>query len=154
MTDVTEIIQKQIKKYGRGRGALMPILQSIVEEKNYLSEEDIIEIARVLDISSAEIYGTASFYSLLDIEERGKYVVRLCKTIVCDMKSGNDIVQAIENTLKIKMGETTSDKKFTLLSTNCLGWCHKGPAMLVNNEVYTELIPQKAVEIIESYINH
>ena len=130
----------------------MPILQSIVEEKKYLNEKDMIEVANVLDISSAEVYGTASFYSFLDIKERGKYVIRLCKTIVCDMKGKNDIVETIENKLKIKIGETTSDKKFTLLYANCLGWCHKGPVMLVNDEVYTELTPQKTVEIIESYI--
>jgi NADH:ubiquinone oxidoreductase subunit E len=55
------------------------------------------------------------------------------------------------NQLKIKVGETTHDKKFTLLTANCLGWCHKGPVMLVNDDIYPELTPAQAIEIIQSY---
>jgi len=67
------------------------------------------------------------------------------------MKGKDEVLLALENMLKIKAGETTHDKKFTLLTANCLGWCHKGPVMLVNDEVYPELTPQKAIEIIEEY---
>ncbi len=65
------------------------------------------------------------------------------------MKGKDEIIHALEDTLKIKVGETTHDKKFTLLTANCLGWCHKGPVMLVNDEVFPEINQQKAVEIIE-----
>ena len=67
------------------------------------------------------------------------------------MKGREEIIEAISNQLKIKVGETTHDKKFTLLTANCLGWCHKGPVMLINDEVYPELTPAKAVEILEKY---
>lgn len=67
------------------------------------------------------------------------------------MKGKDEIINTIEKTLKIKVGETTHDKKFTLLTANCLGWCHKGPVMLINDEIYPELTPQKAIEIIENY---
>jgi NADH:ubiquinone oxidoreductase subunit E len=63
------------------------------------------------------------------------------------------IVQTIENMLKIKVGETTQDKQFTLLETNCLGWCHKGPSMLINTEVFSELTPEKVHEIIASFMH-
>ena len=68
------------------------------------------------------------------------------------MKGKNAIVQTIEELLKIKVGETTQNKKFSLLETNCLGWCHKGPAMLINDEAFTELDPDKVREIISEYI--
>jgi len=152
MAEITEIIDRKIDKYGKSRVALLPILQEIVEEKHFLTDSDMLEVAKGLDISAAEVYGTTSFYSFLDTEERGKYIIRICKTITCDMKGKNEIVKAIKNLLKIKLGETTDDKKFSFLATNCIGWCHKGPAMLINDEVYTELTPRKAVEIIESYI--
>ena len=151
MSDVTEIIEKQIKKYGKKREALMPVLQSIVEKKHYLTEDSMLEVAKNLEISAAEVYGTASFYSFLDIKERGEFVIRICKSITCDMKGKNEIIKALENKLKIKFGETTPDKKFSLLLTNCIGWCDKSPAMLINDEVYTELTPQKAVKIIQDY---
>ena len=113
----------------------------------------MVEVARELDISAADVYGTATFYHYLETKPLGKYVIRVCKTITCDMKGKNQIVKAIENILKIKLGETTQDKKFTLLHTNCLGWCHKGPVMLINDTPYTELTPDKVSEILSEYIN-
>lgn len=130
----------------------MPILQEIVDENRYLSDEAMISVARELDISAADVYGTASFYTFLDTEVRGKYIIRICKTISCAMKGKTDILHAIEDTLKIKVGETTSDRKFTLLETNCIGWCHKAPAMLINDTPYTELTPEKVTEILQEYI--
>ncbi|HOK75704.1 MAG TPA: NADH-quinone oxidoreductase subunit NuoE, partial [Bacteroidales bacterium] len=140
------------EKHGRRRDSLIPILQGIVEKHNYLTDEAMVEVAKELEISAAEVYGTASFYSFLDTEPRGKYVIRVCKTITCMMKGKNDILQTLEDMLKIKIGETTPDRMFTLLETNCIGWCHKAPAMLINEIPYTELTPEKVVEILKSYM--
>ena len=68
------------------------------------------------------------------------------------MKGKIEILETMEDMLKIKVGETTSDKQFTLLETNCIGWCHKAPAMLINEIPYTELTPEKVVEIIKDYM--
>jgi NADH:ubiquinone oxidoreductase subunit E len=148
---ITDLVSELTKKHGKERKALLPILQGIVQEKKYLSEEALVEVAKALDISSAEVFGTASFYSFLDTKPRGKYVVRVCKTIVCDMKGKEEILQTIQNCLGIKEGETSSDKRFTLLTTNCLGQCAKGPAMLINDDIYTELTPNKVREILKIY---
>ena len=67
------------------------------------------------------------------------------------MHGKNQIIKELETVLKINLGETTHDRKFTLLETNCLGQCHKGPAMLINDEPYTELTPEKVREIIMKY---
>ena len=131
----------------------MPILQEVIDARRYLNDETVVNIARELDMSAADVYGTASFYSIIETKEVGQYSIRLCKTIVCDMKGKEAILQAIEETLKIKVGQTTPDRKFSLSTTNCLGWCHKGPAMLINDEVFTELTPGKVIEIIENYMN-
>jgi len=151
MADVKKIIGDAVKDHGVDRKALMPILQAIVQEKNYLDDEDMISVAKVLDLSPAEVFGTASFYTFLDTEVRGKFVIRVCKTISCHMAGKEEVLKALEKYLKIKVGETTGDKQFTLLTANCLGWCHKGPVMLVNDEVYSELTPQRAIEIIHEY---
>jgi NADH:ubiquinone oxidoreductase subunit E len=68
------------------------------------------------------------------------------------MKGKNQILLTIEDMLNIGLGETTPDRKFTLLQTNCLGWCHKAPAMLINDKVYTELTPEKVREILTEYL--
>lgn len=151
--DIQKIISEVTQQYGIERWALLPVLQAIVKEKNYLDDEDMVAVAKALDLSAAEVFGTASFYTFLDTEPRGKYVIRVCKTISCYMAGKDEIIHGLEKVLKIKVGETTVDRKFTLLTVNCLGWCHKGPVMLVNDEVYPELTPQKAVEIVQNCKN-
>lgn len=152
MYQVGNLVKELSDKHGRERSSLMPILQGIVEKHNYLTDEAMVEVAKELDISAAEVYGTASFYTFLDTSVRGKYVIRVCKTITCSMKGKNDILHTLEDMLKIKVGETTSDKQFSLIETNCIGWCHKAPAILINEMPYTELSPEKVVEIIKDYM--
>jgi len=147
------LIQDLVEKFGRERTSLMPILQGVVELKNYISDQDMTEIAKELDISAAQVFGTATFYSFLDTEPRGRFVIRVCKTITCDMHGKRVILQALEDMLKIKCGETTPNKKFTLLETNCLGWCHEGPAMLINEKPYSGLTPEKVHDIISEYMH-
>jgi NADH:ubiquinone oxidoreductase subunit E len=152
--DSTQVLISELAdQYGRCRENLLPILQGVVEREKYLSDSVMIDIARELDIPAAEVFGTATFYSFLDYKKRGKFVIRMCKTITCSMKGKNQILLAIESMLKIGVGETTPDKKFSLLETNCLGWCHKAPAMLINDEVYTDLTPEKVREILSEYIS-
>lgn len=152
MPEIKELVKGLADKHGRGRESLLPILQGIIAEERYISDAAMSEVAVELDMSAALVYGTATFYSFLDTEPRGKYVIRICKTITCDMKGKKQIVKTIEDLLKIKVGETTKDNKFTLLETNCLGWCHKGPAMLINSIPYDSLDVNKVTEIIMDYI--
>ena len=152
MSNTYELVQEQVQKYSKDRDNLLAILQGIVRKEKYLSEEAMIEVAKALDISTADVYGTASFYSFLYTKPVGQNVIKVCKNISCNMAGKDSIIKTIEETLKIKPGETTADKKFTLHHANCLGWCHKGPAMLINDEVYTELTPQKTVEILGKYM--
>ena len=146
------LVNDLAEKHGRKRESLMPILQDIVRKYNYLSDEAMVEVATELDISAAEVYGTASFYTFLDTQTREKNVIRVCKTITCSMKGKNDIINTLEDILKIKVGETTPDKMFTLLETNCIGWCHKAPAILVNDMPYTDLTPETVIDVIKGYM--
>ncbi len=151
MTNTDVFIHELVEKHGKTRNALMPVLQGVVAREKYLSEEAMIAVATELDLSAADVYGTASFYTFLDTKPRGKNIVRVCKTISCHMQGKDAIIRAIEDHLMIKTGETSHDKKFTLLTANCLGWCHKGPVMLINDEVFPSVTPEKAIEIIEEF---
>lgn len=146
-----DLRKEVLERYGKSRENLIPILQTLHSKKNYLTRDDLLQVAKYLDISSADVYGTASFYSFLDTKERGKYVIRLCKTIVCDMQKKETLLKTLEGQLNIKLGQTTHDGLFSLLETNCLGHCHEGPVLLVNDEVYSKVTPQKAVEIVNHY---
>jgi NADH-quinone oxidoreductase subunit E len=147
-----ELVKELANKHGRLRESLLPILQDLIVHKRFLSRQDMIDVARELNISAADVYGTATFYTFLDTEPKGKYVIRICKTISCAMQGKNEILATIEDILKVKLGETTPDRKFSLLETNCIGWCHKAPAMLINDTPYTELTPRTVTEILREYI--
>lgn len=151
MSNTNLLIKNLVKEHGTCRNSLMPILQGVVKEERMLSEEAMLKVAEELNLSSADVYGTASFYTFLDTVPRGKNIIRICKTITCHMKGKDEIINALEEELNINVGETTSDKKFTLLTANCLGWCHKGPVMLVNDDVYPEVTVEKALDIIHDY---
>lgn len=152
MDPIQSLIKNLADQHGRKRESLLPILQGVVEREKFLSEYSMIEIAREIEVPAAEVYGTATFYSFLETKPAGKYVIRICKTITCAMKGKNQVLFAMQDMLKIKLGETTPDKRFSLLETNCLGWCHKAPAMLINDEVYTELTPEKVREVLSCYM--
>jgi NADH-quinone oxidoreductase subunit E len=153
MYQIDNLVKDMVELHGDSRASLLPILQGIVAKHNYLTDDAMVEVAKELNLSAAEVYSTASFYSFLDTEPRGKYVIRVCKTITCSMKGKLDVLETLEDILKIKIGETTSNGKFTLLETNCMGWCHKAPAMLINETPYTELTPEKVVKIIKDYMH-
>ncbi|OPY76740.1 MAG: NADH-quinone oxidoreductase subunit E [Syntrophorhabdus sp. PtaU1.Bin058] len=153
MMNLDSTVTVAVKKFGAEREQLLPVLQYVVSKEKWLSEDTLAEVARVFDMSAAEVYGVASFYSFLDTEARGEYVIRVCRTISCDMSGKEAIMEALQKTLRISVGETSSDRKFTLLETNCIGWCAEGPAMLVNDEAYTNLTPEKVVEVLQGYMN-
>ncbi|MFW5773361.1 MAG: NADH-quinone oxidoreductase subunit NuoE [Tangfeifania sp.] len=152
MDPVQSLIKNLADKYGRTRESLLPVMQGVIRQEKYLSEYSMVEIAREMDIPASDVFGTATFYSFLETQPAGKFIIRVCKTITCSMKGKNQILFAIQDMLKIKVGETTPDSRFTLLETNCLGWCHKAPAMLINDEVYTNLTPEMVREILSGYI--
>lgn len=152
MSVTEQIVSNAVKKHGPTRANLLPVLQDISKEMGYLTEDAMIEVAKAMDLSSADVYGVATFYSFLDTKPRGKNVIRCCKTIACYMRGKDDIIRTIEEKLRIKMGQTTPDGEFTLTYTNCIGQCHEGPAMLINDEVFTQLTPEKAIRAIEKFM--
>ncbi len=149
---LTEEIEGYVKQYGSDRSALMPILQAVQKKHHYISDFAQQEIAKILDIHPVEVFSVISFYSFLHSKPQGRNIVRLCRTIVCDIAGKDAVENAITRELKIKFGETTKDKKITLEYTNCLGMCDQGPAMMINDKVYAKLTPEKAVSILKEEI--
>ncbi|MFH1196881.1 MAG: NAD(P)H-dependent oxidoreductase subunit E [bacterium] len=145
---LTEEIESLIEKFGKKRSALLSILHGIQVKHRHISEYAQQEIARLLDIHPVEVYSVISFYAFLNTNPKGRNIVRVCQTIACDMQGKDNIVRAIERELGVKVGGTTSDNKFTLEYANCLGLCDMGPAMSINDQVYTKLTPEKAVQLL------
>ncbi len=142
-------IEALADRYGRERSALIPILQEIQREYYQISEYAMQVVADLLGIHPVEVYGVVSFYSFLDDKPKGRFVIRVCRTIACDMQGKDRVARQLENDLGIAFGETTPDGKFTLEWANCLGMCDQGPAMLVNEQVFTQVTPEKVHDILE-----
>jgi len=145
---LTEEIEQLAAKYGNNRASLMPMLQAIQAKYNHISDHAQQEIARVLNIHPVEVFGVISFYAFLHSEPQGRNIVRLCKTISCELAGKDQVQKAIERELGISFGQTTKDQKVTLEFTSCLGMCDQGPAMIVNDKIYTKLDPEKACKIL------
>jgi len=145
-------------RHGRNREALMPILQAVQERYHQISEFSMQEVANLLNLHPVEVYSVVTFYAFLREQKLGRFVIRLCRTISCDMQGKEQIARQLENELGIKFGETTSDGRFTLEWANCVGMCDQGPAMLVNDQVFTHLTCDKLRDILEgcrrSYTAH
>lgn len=146
---LSEEIEILVGKYGTDRSALLQILQDIQRKHKYISDFAQQEVARLMNIHPVEVNSVISFYSFLHSVPQGRNIVKLCKTISCDMAGKDKIEEALQRELGIKFGDTTRDKKFTLEHTNCIGMCDQGPAMLVNENVFTKLDPEKAVNILK-----
>lgn len=151
MNGLRELVSALAQKHGTRRESLLPILQGIQAHEHYLSDDAMVEVARALDLSTAQVYGTATFYSFLVTRPQGRHVIRLCRTITCVMHGKNQLLKELETLLKVRVGETTADGLFTLLETNCLGQCHQGPAMLIDDEPYTRLTPERIRVIVAEY---
>ncbi|MCB1200152.1 MAG: NAD(P)H-dependent oxidoreductase subunit E [Leptospiraceae bacterium] len=146
-----EIVSRAIDQFGCDRENLLPVLGFIRDEHRYLSIEIMREVASRFNMSSAEVYGVASFYHFLPTEPRGKNLISVCKTIVCDMHGRADVVAVIQDMLKINFDQTTADSNFSLQAVNCIGCCDEAPAMLINDKPYTKLDATRTREILKRY---
>jgi len=147
---VSQKIQALIGKYPEKRSALIPSLHLAQKEAGYISHETTCEIARIFDLSPNEVHEVVSFYTMFHQKPVGKYVIQVCTNISCLLCDSEEIAAHLTKKLDIKMGETTVDKKYTLLEVECLGSCGTSPVIQVNDDYYEELTPQKVDQILDS----
>jgi len=141
-------IDVMLQHHGKGRDALMPILQEVQKKYAHISAFAMQVIADRLSIHPVEVHGVVSFYAFLSEHPKGRYIVRLCRTISCDMAGKDRLARQLENDLGVGFGQTTRDGLFTLEWANCTGMCDQGPALLVNDKVYTRVAPAQVHEIL------
>lgn len=140
-----------IAEYQGVKGALMPILQKAQGIYGYLPIEVQKIIAEQLDIPLEEVYGVVSFYSQFTLNPKGKYAISVCLGTACYVKGSQTILDKLSEKLGIKPGGITSDGKFSLEATRCLGACGLAPAMVINGEVYGRLKVEDLDRILAKY---
>ncbi len=146
-------LESVIIKHGKQPENLIHILLEYQNSKNdnCLTEEDVRTVSEEMGISEGHIYSVITFYSLLSVEKRGRYVIQICNDVPCHVNGSFDVVTQFENRLGISVGHTTSDGVFTLEYTSCLGCCDKSPAIRIGEQVYGNVTPEKVDEIISLY---
>jgi len=128
---------------------LIPLLQAIQEQNGYISEQAIRDLGKMLDISTTRIYSIASFYDGLHFNPQGKIHIKICNGTSCFINRPVNIRQVIEEEMKVKNGETSADGKYSLELVDCMGACHSGPLLAVNNEYYSVRSEKDLKRIIE-----
>lgn len=141
-------VEHIIEKYGGDREALVEILRDVSQAAGYVTPEAIATIAQRLGLPQSQVHSVASFYSLISLKPLGKHVIRFCQDAPCHVAGGREVWEALEQTLGIPFGATTDDGIWTLLPTSCIGACSVGPVMLVDDEIYGNLTPDRVREIV------
>jgi NADH:ubiquinone oxidoreductase subunit E len=131
-------------------GMLIPILQQTQKLYGYLPEAAIKKISDQLKIPYSEVAGIIGFYSFFSTKAKGKNVVRVCQGTACYVRGGKDLLASFKNELKIGVGETTKNKKFSLEVGRCFGACGLAPVITLNDEVIQRVKPSSVGEIIKS----
>ena len=146
MNAVDTILQKHPRA---GRDALIPILQEVKEKQGYLSREAVITISKHLKLPATKIYGVATFYNQFRFQPKGKYHFMLCRGTACHVKGSSRVLDMAQKVLKLKPGQTSRDRLFSLEIVACMGACGLSPVMNLNGEFYAKVTPQKLVQIIQ-----
>lgn len=146
-------IEQECTKYppDRRQSALLAALRIAQDEHRWLSNEMIEYVAGVIGVPPVRAYEVATFYSMYQLKPVGENVIHLCTNISCMLRGCDAIQEHIENKLKISMGETTEDGKFTLQEVECLCACAGAPMMQVNKDYHENLTPERVDEILARY---
>jgi len=144
-------IDEIIEKYNGNREALLMIMQDISDMYNYVPPEIIPFLVEKLGVRKSLIYSVATFYKTISLEPRGKYIVNVCTGTACHVRGADKIMDALQDRLHIREGETTDDLLFTLEGVRCIGCCASGPVITVNQETHGGLDRATAVKAIEGY---
>jgi NADH-quinone oxidoreductase subunit E len=140
---------KQFKgKYPDPRSALLTALHVAQREHGWLSPEVMRDVAEVMELPPTEVASVTSFYTMFNRQPVGENLVQVCTNISCSLLGAEHIVEYLKNKLGIDLGETTPDKKFTLVTVECLGSCGTAPMMQINNTYYENLTEEKIDRIL------
>jgi len=140
-----------INSYKGNPEALLMIMQDISDIYNYVPPEVVPLLVEKLGIKESLIYSVATFYKTISLEPRGKYIVSVCTGTACHVRGAEKIMDALENRLNVKEGQTSGDGVFTLEAVRCIGCCASGPVITVNQETHGGLDRSSVLKIIDDY---
>jgi len=144
-------IKELINKYKDTKGALIPVLHEAQEIYGYLPLKVQKIVSEGLNVPLAEVYGVVTFYSNFITSPKGQYKIQVCLGTACYVKGSAKILEKVSEKLGIEVGKSTKDGKFSLDAVRCIGACGLAPVMMINDDVYGQLVPDQIEEILKKY---
>jgi len=156
--DLPRLVDEVVKEHGATPDAIIPILSEINRKLGYIPVAALPEIRRHIQIpqegvflADSHLYSAASFYQMFSLQPIGRHVIRFCESAPCHVMGGREVIKALQDELGLKLGETSEDRKWSLLMTSCLGVCSVGPVFLVDGDIYGNVTPERVPEILARY---
>ena len=144
------LLDPLIEKFKGKKGNMIPILQGAQDIYGYIPREAFLKISRETGLKLSEMYGVATFYAQFRMNPVGKHIIKVCHGTACHVQNAGALTESLEESLRIKDGETTDDGLFTLESVACLGCCSLAPVMMIGEETYGKLTGAQAVKIVKN----
>lgn len=150
---ISELTKEKIRRikdlFPHRKSAVLPALHEVINDVGFTNSETLKEIASLLDLSPLEVSETASFYTFFPKKGTGKYWIQVCTNLSCSLLGADGLVKYLEDKLKIKVGQTTPDRKFSLTAVECLGSCGTAPVMQINQDYYENLTEERIDKILD-----
>lgn len=136
--------------YPDPQSALLPLLHLVQREQGWVSPEARAWVAERLELTPAMVHGVTTFYTMYNLEPKGRHLIQLCRTLSCELRGSLDIRAHLSERLGIAPGQTTADGRFSLVEVECLGACGTAPAMMVGEEYHENLTAERVDEILHA----
>ncbi|UCC87789.1 MAG: NADH-quinone oxidoreductase subunit NuoE [Anaerolineales bacterium] len=150
--DVISIVESAVTRHGAKSESLVPILSEINQEFGYLPGEVLSEVSRVLNMPRSHLISVASFYHMLSTKPRGRHLIQFCESAPCHVMHGRQVWQILQDELGLEPGQTSADGKWTLVTSSCLGICGVGPVIIIDDDTYGNVTPERVPDILARYV--
>lgn len=147
--DRKAILDELLPRYPTKQALTIPLLHLCQEQNGYITEDVVAYVARTLGLSTADVQGVVTFYTLFMQKKVGRNVIWVCRTLSCELAGAREITHHLEKKLGVHCGETTRDGEFTLLKAECLAACGQAPMIQLNDRFHENLTPEKLDAILD-----
>ena len=149
---VISVVQAAVAHHGATAESLVPVLSQVNQGLGYLPPEALAEISCMLRLPESQVLSVASFYHMLSTKPRGRHVIQFCESAPCHVAGGRQVWQVLQDELGLEPGQTSADGKWTLATASCLGICGVGPVLIVDEDIYGNVGPERVPEILARYV--
>ncbi len=149
--EAQEKVERVLQKHKHDASMLVGILQDIQAEAGSLPRQVLQETSHALNIPVSRVYSVATFFKAFSLKPRGRHLIHVCQGTACHVRGADSVLEQMERELGIKSGENTPDLKFTLETVNCVGACALGPMVIIGEDYYGEMSPDRVSSVLQNY---